>query len=210
MDLFSRRVLMTGSPAEYTSWAIDMCEYVNGKIENPVSLWAAGFGAPVGTMVYSTWVDGLAGVQANFAALAEDAEYMQKVSAAQSMVGAPSEDSLGQVIHGEPAGDRAGVGSAAVITSAVIANGAYAAAIGWGVEMAQLGEKITGLPSLFMMNRYGTFGEVLWVFVAPDAASLQSSGDAVNADADYMAKLEDVGNLFVPGSGHRTMASRIA
>lgn len=210
MDLFSRRVLMTGSPAEYTSWAIDMCEFVNGKIENPVSLWSVGFGAPVGTMVFSTWVDGLAGVQANFAALAADAEYMQKVSAAQSMVGAPSEDSLGQVIHGEPAGDRAGVGAAAVITSAVVANGAYAAAIGWGVEMAQLGEKVTGMPSLFLMNRFGTFGELMWVYVAPDAAALDAAGNAVNADADYMAKLEDVGNLFVPGSGHRTSATRIA
>ena len=209
MDLFSRRVLMTGSPADYTAWAVDMCGYVNQKVDNPVSLWSVGFGAPVGAMVYSTWVDGLANVQANFAALAEDAAYMKKIADAQSMAGGPSEDNLAQVIHGER-GEPAPVGSVATITTAVIANGAYATAIGWGVEMAQLGEKITGLPSVFLMNRYGTFGEVMWIFVTPDAASSDEAGNAVNADADYMSKLEAVGDLFVPGSGHRSMPTDAA
>lgn len=209
MDLFSRRVLMTGPPADYMAWSIDMCAYVNDKLDEPVSLWSMGLGAPAGTLVYSTRVDGLAGVQANTTKLMADADYMSKVAEAQGMAGAPSEDSLAQPIHGEP-GDPPPVGSLATITTAVIANGAYATAIGWGVEMAQLGGEITGMPTMFLMNAFGTFGQVTWISVAADAAAADAAGTAVNSNADYMTKLGDIGDLFVPASGHRSVATRIA
>lgn len=209
MDLFSRRVLLTGSPAEYMAWAIDMCGFVNERIDDEVTLWAGGFGAPGGTLVYSAWTDGLAGVEANNAKLMADSEYMTKVAAAQQFVAAPSEDSIARPIHGEPT-ERPGVGSVATVTSAVIANGAYAAAVGWGVEMAQLGESVAGIPTTFLMNSYGTFGQVTWIGVSADAASHDAAGRTINENADYMAKLADIGDLFVPGSGHRIMATRIA
>lgn len=209
MDLFSRRVSLTGPPAEYMAWAVDMCGFVNERVDDEVTLWAAAFGAPAGTMVYSVWTDGLVGVGANNATLLADAEYMAKVAEAQQFVAAPSEDSMARPIYGEPT-ERPAVGSIATITSAVIANGAYAAAVGWGVEMAQLGDSITDMSTMFLMNTYGTFGQVTWISIAADAATADAAGKAVNENADYMAKLADIGDLFVPGSGHRSSATRIA
>lgn len=209
MHMFSRRVVMSGLPADYLAYATDMRSFVSQKTGTEVSLWAMGFGAPAGTMVFSARVEGVAGVQAIQAKLADDAEYAAKLAAGAAMIAAPSEDSLAQPIHGEVS-EAPPVGSVATVTSATIANGAYAAAIGWGVEMAQLAEKVTSMPTMFLMNSFGTFGQVTWISIAPDAASADTAGDTMNSDPDYMARLADVGDLFIPGSGHRALAIRIA
>lgn len=200
---------MAGDPAAYMSYATEMRSYVSGKIGQEVSLWAAAFGAPRGALVYSARVDGLAGVEAMNAKLAGDADYLAKVAGAASMTAAPAEDSLARPLHGE-AGDPPPVGSVATVTTAVIGNGAYAEAIGWGIEMAQLVESIAGVPTMFLMNSFGTFGQVTWISIAPNGAAASAAGDAVESNADYIGRLGAIGNLFVPASGHRLLATRVA
>lgn len=209
MDLFNRRVHLTGAPAAYMAFATGMRDYVSEKLEQDVSLWSIMFGAPAGTLVYSARFDGVAGVHAMQAKLLSDETYMARAAEGTPMSAAPPEDSLAQPIHGE-LGDPPPVGSFATVTTAVVANGAYAEAIGWGVEMAQLVEKIASVPTMFLMNSFGTFGQVTWINVAADAAAADAAGNAVNGDPDYMGRLSDVGNLFIPGSGHRSVATRVA
>ncbi len=208
MDLFTRSVLMTGPPAAYMEYATSMRSFVSEKLGQDIALWSAAFGAPRGAMVYAARVEGLAGVQAMNAKLLGDAEYMSKLAGASGMT-MPAEDNLLQPLHGE-LGDPPPPGAVATVTTAVIANGAYADAIGWGIEMAQLGETVTGMPTIFGMNAFGTFGQVTWINVAADAAAADAAGNAINANADYMGKLGAIGDLFVPGSGHRSLAIRIA
>ena len=38
----------------------------------------------------------------------------------------------------------------------------------------------------------------------------EAAGDKLNADTEYLERLADVGHMFVPASGHRSMATRIA
>jgi hypothetical protein len=209
MDLFSRNVMLSGAPATYMAYATEMRTYVSDKLGQEIALWAAGFGAPRGAMTYTARVDGLAGVQAMNATLMGDADYVAKLAAGASLGGGPAEDSLMQPLHGEM-GDPPPVGSVATVTSAVVGNGAYADAIGWGIEMAQLVESISGTPTIFGMSAFGTFGQVVWINVAADAAAADAAGNAVNANADYMGRLSAIGDLFVPASGHRSLATRIA
>ena len=76
--------------------------------------------------------------------------------------------------------------------------------------MAQHAERVSGMPTSFLMSAFGTFGQVSWIGISPDAATLDAAGQKLNADPDYISKLSAAGDLFVPGSGHRTLLTRVA
>jgi hypothetical protein len=209
MQLFSRRVLLAGPPAEIMAYAAGMRAFVSEKTGREVALWSAGFGAPLGTMLYTARVEGLADLAAMTAGLLSDPEYQARLEEGRGFTAAPAEDSLAQPIHGE-LGDPPPVGAVATVTSAVIKGGAFQEAIAWGVDMAQHGESVTGVPTLFTMNSYGPFGTVNWVGVAADPAAADAASAALNGDADYVAKLGALGDLFVDGSGHQVQATRVA
>jgi hypothetical protein len=186
MQLFSRIVMLTGPYTEVNAWASDMRQYVSEKWDREIGLWSVMFGAPLGTLVYSARVAGLADVQSIGATLSGDPDYHAKL------------------------GDPPPVGSVAVVTTATIANGAYTEAITWGVEMAQYVEGVTGFGSTFLVDDFGPFGQVRWMGVAPDAASADAAGQKLNADPGYLEKLSATGDLFVQGSGNRGLAARVA
>jgi hypothetical protein len=209
MQLFSRTVMMTGPFAEVNAWTSDIRQYVSEKSSREVALWSVMFGAPLGTMVYSARVDGVADLHAIEATLLSDPDYHAKLETGRVFSGGPPVDQISTPIYGE-LGDPPPVGSMAVVTTATIANGAYGEAIAWGVEMAQYVEGVTGLRSTFLVDDYGPFGQVRWIGVAPDAASADAAGQKLNADPGYLDKLVPAGKLFVQGSGHRGLATRVA
>jgi hypothetical protein len=92
----------------------------------------------------------------------------------------------------------------------VVAGGKYDQGISWGIEMAQLVEEITKRTTMFLLDGYGTFGQVTWISGAPDLAAADADNAAVNANDKYMRRLGDAGELFVPGSGQRRLMTRIA
>lgn len=210
MQLFTRRVQLAGPPARLMEYVTDMQSYVSGLTGRDIALWSGMFGGPVGTFVYATRVAGVGEVQAMMAEVMGDATYLEKVTGGADLVAAPSEDSLGVPIHGELGEESPPVGSVAQITSATIANGKYAEAFGWGVEMAQYGESLTGVPTMFMANRFGPFGSVSWIGVQADGAAADAANDALWADAEWMKRLGAAGDLFVEGSGHQALVTRIA
>ena len=80
------------------------------------------------------------------------------------------QDLLRQTLHGSPGDVAPPIGAVTTVTTAVVAGGQYDAGISWGVEMAQLVEEITKLPTMFLLDSYGTFGQVTWLNGAPDLA----------------------------------------
>ena len=209
MQLFTRQLLLTGPPAESGAWAVGMAAEVTAKMGTEVALWSAGMGAPVGSVAFTIRVDGAADLMAKAGPLAEDADYQAKLAAGADFVAAPANDSLATPLHGD-LGDAPPVGSFAVVTNATIANGKYAEAVGWGVDVAQHVTAISGMPVMLLMQEYGPFGTLTWIGGSPDAAGVDASAAATNGDADYIAKLSAAGDLFVPGSGQRVLATRIA
>jgi hypothetical protein len=186
-----------------------MAAAASASMRSEVALWAVGFGAPVGAIAFTLRVEGIADLMAKAAPLADDADYQAKLArGADIVVGAP-QDSLATPLHGD-LGDPPPVGSMVVVTNAVIANGQYAEAVGWGIDVAQHVTSLTGMPVGLMMQDYGTFGQLTWVGVGADAAAIDASAAATNGDAEYIKKLSAAGNLFVPGSGRRSLATRVA
>jgi hypothetical protein len=209
MNLFSRTVHLSGPVSAITAHALGLREYVTKKTGNEVALWSVGFGAPLGTVVYTARVDGHAGLAAMTASLGGDADYEALLAKGADFVTGPAVDAMREPLDGSDLGQSPPVGSVAVITTAVIANGKYVEGIGWGLDVAAHVTKTSGMPVGFYMDMYGAFGQVTWIGVGADFAAADASNAKLNADAEYINKLSAAGDLFVEGVSHRSLAVRI-
>jgi hypothetical protein len=210
MYLFSRLATLRGNERRSLAWAVEMSNYVNAHSDHTVSLWRADFGYPVGTVAWSTWVASLAALDEGFARLADDDGYHDLVDAGLELMPEPPHDLLRRAVFGEPGSTPLPPGAVTSVTTAVVTNGQYAEATAWGIEMAELVQQITGQPTMFLVDAYGTFGQVTWLSGAPDLATADAGGEAMQANPDYLKRLSDVGDLFVPGSGQQRLVTRVA
>lgn len=210
MDLYSRTGLFIGPFHELMAWATGITGHVSDLIGSEVACWSVMFGAPAGTLGWSLPVDGLAGVAANNEKMFGDARYHEMVAEGRQYSQPGSvEDALMNLAHGELTDQRPPIGSVATITTATM-QGPWRNVIAWGVEMAQLGEEITGVPTLFGANAVGPFETIGWIAIHPDAAAEHASGVKLNANEDFNDKASAGKDLLVTGSGHRTIMTRVA
>ncbi|NNE13102.1 MAG: hypothetical protein HKN41_12750 [Ilumatobacter sp.] len=209
MQLLTRTVHLTGPFGDASAYCVEVAELVSDKIQREVAVWAGSFGVPLGTYTFALRTTGLADVMTWLPGLEADPQYQAKTAEGAAMSAAPPEGQMSTVLHGQLGEEAPPVGSFAVVTQAVIANGMYEQALGWCVDIAQHVEKITGMPALFMADGYGPFGQVTWIQPAPDAAAVDAATEAVNNDPDYLAKLGEAGDLFVPASGQQALIMRI-
>lgn len=211
MHLFSRVATLTGGVRRPLEWATEVTAQVNSTIDLEVSLWTANFGFPVGTVSWSAMVESRQQLADETAKLMGDDDYLSMVEKGQEFATTPAEDHLRTVVHmtSEPEG-AAPVGSAAEIITAAPAGGKIGEAMTWGVGMADRFASVTGADSAFMADAYGSFGQMTWISVFPDAAAVEAAAEATMADADYMAAVDGAGELFQPGSGQRGLVTRMA
>lgn len=211
MYLFARNVLITGDPRKALPVAVGMGELVTKKTQLQVSLWTTVFGAPLGTLGYTTLVPSLAELDAADSALMADEEYLDRLHEAQEFVAEPPVDQVVEILHNS-GGEyrRADVGAVANVVTAQVANARYGAAIKWSFEMADLAAEITGTPGMFGRSVAGEFGTVAWVSTVPNMAALDRVNEALGEDPRYIAKLDEMGDIFLPGSGRTSITRRIA
>jgi hypothetical protein len=210
MYLFSRLATLRGNERDSMAWATKMNGYVDAHSDHDLALWRADFGHPVGTVAWAAWVDSLADLNAGFAKLAEDDGYFTLLDEGQEFMSEAPQDHFRETLHGAPGDEAPPIGAVSTVTTAVVAVGKYDQGISWGIEMAQLVEEITKRTTMFLLDGYGTFGQVTWISGAPDLAAADADNAAVNANDKYMRRLGDAGELFVPGSGQRRLMTRIA
>jgi hypothetical protein len=210
MYLFSRTGQLVGNARAGMQWAVEMTAYVNEHTDNhPLGLWLTQFGQPVGSVGWTTMVDSHVDLQATFAWIQEDDGYFELLAKGEAFMATPPVDYLRQIVVASD-GDAAGVGANATITTAVAANGKLAEAMAWGAEVSTYVASLTGLVSYFLADTYGSFGQMTWIGVAPDMAAVDAAGAKMQGDAGYMERLGAIGDLFVPGSGHNGIVTRIA
>ena len=209
MLMFSRLVTLTGSPRTAMPWAVGITEYVNAHGSLPVTCWSGTFGYPIGTMAWSSMAESQAALSAATGQLLGDAGYLDLIEAAADLVTTPGQDSLREVIYGTP-GEPPAIGAVATITTAVALVDRMADAIGWAVEIGQHVESVIGTPVAVLADVFGTMGGITWIGSAPDFAAGDAARAKLNADADYLKHLAGSKDLFIPGSGHLSQATRIA
>ena len=209
MQLFTRGIQMRGRPATVGAHATALRDHVAKNTGLDIGLWSIMFGAPVGTFAYTARVDGLTGYERMTAALSGDAEWDALVAKGAEMVVGPPVDSLREPLTPDMA-DAPAVGSVATVTTAVITGGRYTEATSWGLDIAAHATQVTGEPVMFMMDMFGTFGQVSWIVSSPSCVEADALNSKLNTDAGYMDKLNASRGLFVDGHSHRSIALRIA
>ncbi len=209
MLLFSRLITLTGSPRKSMPWAVGITEYVNAHSSLSVTCWAGNFGYPIGTVAWSSMVESQAALAAGTAGLLADGGYLDMIESAADLVSSPGQDSLREVLYGTP-GEPPAVGSIATITTATALVDRMADALGWAVEIAQYVEAVIGTPVAVLTDVFGTMGGVTWITSQPDVASADAARAKLNGDGDYLKRISGTKDLFIPGSGHISQATRIA
>jgi hypothetical protein len=210
MHLFSRTLVLDAVTPENIGVAADVREYVSGALGVELGLWAASFGAPYGSMTFAGPADGLAGVAAMNAQLADDTTYHAKAAALRAIATGPAESQLMNPLYGEVRGDGSPpIGAIATATTA-IADGPFDQVVAFGIELAQIAEAAIGMPVIFGAGVAGTFGEFGWLSVAPDAAAADAANEALTSNADYVAKISASTGMFVSGGAHRVVSTRVA
>lgn len=211
MIIYQRLVTLSGPPQEVVPWALEITEHVNERTTLNTSLWQGISGGPLGTMAWSSIVEGLTTVEAAFDQLASDATYLSLVSKARDWVTVPGEDHILRMVH-SAGGEyvRPDVGAYAEVTGAVPAEGKLGKAGAFGIEMADRHSALTHSSVLFCTLAYGAFGEMRWLGLYPNAAEVDHAAEIVAKDDDYTKALDRAGDLFVEGLARQTLARRIA
>ena len=201
MYLFSRNVrLGAGNPEKQMAWALKMTEKVNQISEVPVSLWTTVFSPDAGRLVWSATFENLVTLETSFDKLVGDSGYSALVEeGAAHASGDPVDDSLLQFIHNDPKAAEVDA-QYALAVQATLAPGGAVKGIELGVETAQLASKITGCPTSFVTAVTGAYGTVGWLTVFASIADLQSSGEAIAADASFNKKVDqELSKVYLPG-----------
>ena len=208
MLLFSRVASPSASPSKVMPWAADITQFVNANSTLQVSCWSGTFGYPIGTLIWSSFVESLEALSTATAALIAQDGYIQRLDAAADLITTPGQDFLRQVVYGSPS-EPPPMGAIGTVTTATALVDRMADAVGWGVEIAQYLESLTGNPIGVLTDVYGQMGQITWIGVVPDAAAADAARAKIGADASYLGRLAATKDLFIPGSGHVGQVTRI-
>jgi len=189
MYLFARRARMgNGHIRETMSSAVTVTETVNRITGLQVSLYSEVFSPEPDILTWSTFVPDLATIEVAMDKLMADEGYVTDVERlSQYTVGGP-QDSLGQIVYGEP--DLSRQVEYASVTNSVLAIGGLQKGTELGIKIAQKVAKVTGVPSLFLLNSTGPYGGVAWVSGYANVQELQEASEKIGGDASFLALID--------------------
>ncbi len=190
-------------------FAVDIADTVENATGVPVSVWTGLYGAPMGTIVWSSQVESFATIASVGQKLEESADYLEKVAGAGAsglFITGSLENRLANVVH------QAGTPGAIEYVSTLTATtnlGRAADAMAFGVEMADFVNGLTGSAVSFAVNTFSTVGQVTWFAGYEDASAVDDAQAAIAASAEYAERASGAADLFVPGTGEMVLAQRL-
>jgi hypothetical protein len=184
MYLFSRQIRFgPGNTREQMAWALEQTEKVNQITGLQVSLYMQVYSPEVGAIGWSTFVPDLSTLEAAGDKLNADDAFVAAVDKGAAMTVGGAEDSLAQVIYGEP--DPSRQIEYVTVVRAVSATGNVAKGMEVGVELAQRAEKIMGTPALFLADVTGNYGGVAWASGYENVQALEAAQQALAGDPSW-------------------------
>ena len=163
----------------------------------PVFVWSSIFSADGPGVMWSVRVEQLADAAALDDKLFANEEFSQWVEDNDGLFAGPTSDVVSQVVHGAPTGPPKAY---VQVTRAICANGSISEAMGVGVELAEAGERITGIPVMFVAPVVGDYGAVGWMVTADDLAEIEAGNAALSSDHDWLKLVDRAGHVFAPGA----------
>jgi hypothetical protein len=185
MYLFSRSGrLAQGNTREAMNWALEVTEQVNQITALGVSLYMQVWSPEFGRLAWSCFVSDLGVLEAANDKLLADDSFVSKVDQGAKLLVGGIDDSLAQILHGEPDPNR----TAEYVTAvrAVCAHGKIQEGIAVGMEIAQKAEAITGVPTSFVSGATGVYGRVGWLAGHENVQSIDAAQAALMADPSWL------------------------
>lgn len=208
MHLFTRTATCKPDRGlDAVAWSVDVAAQVRSITGVEVRTWSVLYGAPLNTITWSCRTESHAEMGAMGEKLQADPGYAARgPEAAELFDGAPT-DALIQVLG--MVGDGGHDGRYASVVSAQCAGGQIAAAVQWGADIFEHVGSVTGRDGLFGRGVYGPWATLGWISLAGSLDEVDAAGEAVGADAGYLAKIDAAGDLFVPGSAQSVLSQRL-
>lgn len=210
MKLFTRmRTIDPEHMQEALTCAVEIAQYVSETTHLQVIPWISVYGAPVGTVSYTTRVESLAAMGVAQETLAADAGYQQRL---RDQVGrcfqGPTEDVIAQFV--DMAGTASNTGRYASVVTAQCAGGKIAEAMAWGVDIMNHVAKVAEMDVALVRGLYGPWATLGWVSVVDTLEEVDAAEAATTNDPTYIDSIDQAGELFVPGSVHQRLLRRLA
>ena len=162
-----------------------------------IAVWMTAMSPASGRVAWTAQVEHLSEVETAMDKLAADSGYMDWLTSIDSYFTGPTTDAALQVVSGAPSGERPGY---AQVATGICANGALAAAMAAGVEVAADGDAahrergaVLQLGDRPVRRRRLDHGRRRII----DA--LEAGGEATAADPEWLALVDRVGPSFAPG-----------
>ena len=200
MYLFTRSGRFApGSTRDVVSHVGEVTEKVRQETGLRVDAWSSMFSPDLGTVVWAVFAEDLATLEQANDKLAVSDSFIDLVDRGAKLFAGPASDSLAQVIIGEidPAAPTPQYVS---VARAVGANGQLRAALAGGVEIAETSTRITGVPSMFLVDTTGPYGGCAWMSGFADVGALQQTEAALAADAGWLELIDRVGPAYQQGA----------
>lgn len=188
-----------GSNRDVVSFVGDVTEKVRQETGLDVHAWSATMSPELGTVVWATFVEDLAHLeQANDKLMVSDS-FSDIADRGAGLFAGPLSDRLAQVVVGEV--DPSAPPPAYVTSArAVAANGHLREALEGGAEIAEAAGRITGVPSMFLVDTTGAYGGCSWSSGFTDIGQLERAEAALMADAGWIDLISRVGTAYAQGA----------
>jgi hypothetical protein len=208
MYLFARnRTCAPDRVAEATAFAVDIAAKVSSITGKELAVWQGVYGVPITSFGWTTTVDSYAEMGEAREKLMADSGYIETLEAAAHLFADAPEDVIADIVA--TAGEGGHQGEYSSIVMAQCAGGRIGEAMGWGVEMMNHVSSVTGRDNLFARSMHGPWASVAWFSLAASLEEVDAAAAALNADPDYLAKVDSSDGLFLPGSGESRLTRRI-
>ena len=206
MYIYSRSaVAAPGKAPAAMAFAVEAAARITKITGIPVSVYRANFGAPLGSILWSTRYDShqqMADAQAKWTA---DAAMTAFAATAVGLFQPTLTDGLTEIVSTSMAAPSAVVSA----TQATIANGKIAEAMELGVAIQAAIAKATGLGAAFCADVYGNYGGVRWLVGAASMAEVDAGRTAMNADPTFQSLVAKAGDCYLAGSGQIGLITKV-
>lgn len=208
MELFTRDLVLSGPPADVRQWAVEIAEAFEAATGRQVDVWTSIAGGVAGHYSWGYQVDGSAELVSNSMTALSDAAYLAKVDEGRQFFDGRPRDTLYRA-YGQLGEDRTRVGNVAMITTATAKAGSLGHAVGWGMEISDYVQRLTGVYNVLLSSPAGSFSQLTWMGIAKDPAQADAADRQMRTDDEYLKLISRGGEFFQDGSGHTQLFLRI-
>jgi hypothetical protein len=201
MYLFLRNGrIAPGNDREAIEWAVGITEQVNQITGLGIGLYTTVFSPEAGTLSWGSFVPDLATLEAAGDKLQADDSFQSNVAKGAKLGMGGLDDSLLQVLHGDP--DPAAAVQYVSTVQSVCANGNFSRGVEVGIEIAKRADAATGTSTMFALALTGIYGGVGWLTAYPDVQAMEASQQALNADQKFLAYVDkEASDAYVSDAG---------